>query len=80
MDKEAFSRLQKLEQIIKQDEEYMSRREGYLSDRKQFFDLIHALPDNTEGFLLDYINNIADMVYRKLIIACENMRFPDEQK
>ena len=76
MDEAAWKRLERIHTLAKQDEEWRRLNSVYREERLAFLRTAHE--DKISEFILNYVNTIADMAYRELLLACENMRFPEE--
>lgn len=79
MDNAAWERLDKLKQIAKDDPSYQALHREYLESRDAFLDYSLHLPEEIGNFYLRYVHLIANMTYKQLLIACEEMRFPGEE-
>lgn len=79
MNDKDWERLDRIKQIARSDPDYQQLHRRYLADRQKFIQYSLRLPEDMGGFYMDYIQLVANMTYKQLLIACEQMRFPDEE-
>lgn len=78
MDEAAWKRLERVQQLAKQDPAWLELNNRYKQQRMDFLKEIYR--DRTNEFLLDFVNTVADMAYQELLLACQHMIFPEENK
>ena len=74
-----FNNLSRVNALAAKDEDYRKMEQDWKKFEKEFEAYVDPLPKEVRNFLWGYAHMGILMGNRKLILACENMDFPDEE-
>ncbi len=72
------TRLQKLEEIAACDDIYQAWFLSYLDTKEAFASFVNSQPEHIQKMLYSYADGGRMAFQRKINLACQHMRFPEE--